>query len=210
MRQIQALKVGLMMANCYVIYDEETLEALVVDPGGNPETIEEFVNNRNLKVGKILLTHGHGDHIGGVKGLAQSLKVPVWVHKDDKDLMENAEKNLSIMLHLGEITYDADVYFDESTELEFAGEKIKIIHTPGHTEGSSAFLIGKDLFVGDTLFFRSVGRTDLYAGNLEKLENSLRTKIYTLDEDVVVYPGHGPKTNIKDEREQNRYVKLEG
>ncbi|MCT4661297.1 MAG: MBL fold metallo-hydrolase [Tissierellales bacterium] len=210
MIQIQALKVGLMMANCYIIYDDETLESLVVDPGGNPETIEEFVNNRNLKVQKILLTHGHGDHIGGVKGLAEALDVPVWVHEDDRELMESAEKNLSIMLHLGEITYDANVYFNEKTNLEFAGRRVKIIHTPGHTEGSSSFLIEKDLFVGDTLFFRSVGRTDLYAGNLEKLENSIKNKIYSLEEDVVIYPGHGPKTNVKDEKEQNRYVKFEG
>jgi len=207
MIKIEALKVGLLSANCYIVYDQETLEGMVIDPGGNPEIILEYVKNFELNITRILLTHGHGDHIAGVEGVAKALKVPVWVHKNDKELMEDGTKNLSVMLHIGDITYDADVYFDESSSMEFLGQQVKIIHTPGHTPGSVSFLIGSDLFVGDTLFFHSIGRSDLYAGNFDDLEKSIQEKIYTLDESIKIYPGHGPQTNVGEEMKNNSYIK---
>lgn len=208
MIKIEILKVGLLSVNCYVVYDDKTLEGFVIDPGGNPEIIMELINDLNLNITHILLTHGHGDHIGGLKGLAEELKVPVWVHKDDKELMEDGNKNLSVMLHIGNVTYDPDLYFDEDTELSIAGENVKIIHTPGHTPGSSSFLIGKNLFVGDTLFFHSVGRTDLYAGNFDDLKKSIQEKIYLLEDEVIICPGHGPVTKVGEEKLNNSYVNL--
>lgn len=196
---IKDVMAGVYDANCYIVMDEETKEAIVLDPGGDGPKLEKIIEDMGAKVKYILLTHGHFDHVGGVEYLADRYKVPFYINKIDEELME---KDNSVY---GSIR-KADGYLIEGDILNFGNETIKVLHTPGHTKGGVCFLIDDKCFTGDTLFQGSIGRTDFLGGDFKEIINSIKTKLLTLGDNVQVYPGHGPSSTIAFEKERNPFL----
>lgn len=199
---------GPLQANCYLLYDKEGGEAVIIDPGYNGKEFIEILNKKNLKLKYIILTHGHGDHIGGVAELLSTFKTELLIHKDDEEMLTDKIKSGTVIIGYPDVNVSATVFIKDGDELSLGDEKLIIIHTPGHTKGGVSILTGNKLFVGDTLFFGSVGRTDFPGGSFEELKNSIQNKLFTLSEDVIVYPGHGGATTIKREKNSNPYVGL--
>jgi hydroxyacylglutathione hydrolase len=195
-----------MAVNCYIPYCEETLECAVIDPGSNSERIEKLINKHNLKVRYILLTHGHFDHIGGVQYIKELTGSAVAIHKDDADMLTDPIKNLSSYMGKEVVQIPADILLEDGMVLSIGREKLKALHTPGHSRGSMSFLGDGVIFTGDLLFKSSVGRTDFPDSNYMVLMNSIRKKLMVLSDDLVVYPGHGRLTTIGEERTANPFL----
>ena len=197
--------VGVLSANCHILIKGD--EAVVIDPGANPELIYPVIVRKKLVY--IINTHGHYDHIGANNDLKSHFDTKLAVHKDDYEMLVNPDLNLSVMVDSQFISVLPDILLSDGDTLDFGGIKLKIIHTPGHTEGSICILTDNMLFSGDTLFYHSIGRTDLPGGNFEKLKNSIVNRLYTLDDDIIVYTGHGENTTIGEEKRFNEFVRLE-
>lgn len=197
---------GIYGANSYIIFNDKN--AIVIDCGGDADTIVKILNERNLKLEAILLTHGHFDHIGGVGELRKLTGAKVYGAELERDLFEDANHNLSNGTLLGEIILKCDNFFKGGDILEFDAIKLEVVASPGHTEGGVVFYSkeANALFTGDTLFSRSVGRTDLYSGNQEKLESSLIMIAKDFDDGTTIYPGHGPESSIGYEKANNQYI----
>lgn len=201
---IQRIPAGIYQTNCYLVMDEASKEAVLIDPAGDAPFLLEKIREAEAKVEAILLTHGHGDHIGAVKELKEELDVPVLAHKDEKELLAKPALNLSKSMFHGPYTVTPDQLFEEE-KLPYLGG-IDVIHTPGHTEGCVCFAVGDALITGDTLFQRSIGRTDLPTSDPDKMEKSLE-KIKQLEGDRTVYPGHGVQTQLSDELRFNPFLR---
>jgi len=195
--------VGLLAANCYILRTEN--EAMVIDPGGDTEIIVSEIGPRNLA--RILFTHGHYDHIAAGNELKERFSAPIAVHEADAGMITNPILNLSEMVGEPYVSAGPDIILHGGDIFRFAETQFKIIHTPGHTMGSVCILTGDELFAGDTLFFRSVGRTDLPTGSIDELRSSIITKLYTLPDTVRVYTGHGDDTLIGEEKKHNEFVR---
>lgn len=193
-----------MSTNTYIVSIEK--EAIVIDPVGNMNTILDYIEKNELKVKYILLTHGHGDHIGLVPELKQATGAPIYVHSEDEEMINDSLINLSVHFEKT-VSFKSDYHYDHKDDLKLGEETIKIIHTPGHTKGSVCIQIGDALFTGDTLFKGSIGRTDLYGGDYNTILQSLH-KIKTLDLNLKVYPGHGPSSQLSTECTTNPYFQL--
>lgn len=195
--------------NCYIAYDEDSKEALVIDPGNEGEKIISLLKGESLKVQAILLTHGHWDHIGAVEELRQALSVSVHIHGDDAAMLTDSRQNLFAYMAGGSMEgKPADTVFREGAVFSCGAFSFKVIHTPGHTPGGCCFYCEKDgvLFSGDSLFAEEIGRCDFPGGSLSSLVGSLKEKILTLPEETKVYPGHGPATTVGWERVHNPYL----
>ena len=202
--------------NGFVLGCEQTHDAVIIDPGDEVQTLLDIVRARRLNIKHILLTHGHVDHVSGVALAKRELGVPVYMHRADLPLYENA-------VAFGEffgLTIDrpppVDVFYDDGNEsLAFGKFQIQVHHTPGHCPGGVCLQIGpagaagRQLFVGDTLFAGSIGRTDLPGGDYATLMRSIRNVLFAFGDDAEVYPGHGPKTTIGHERATNPFLKDE-
>lgn len=200
---IKIFPTGIFGENTYLLIDKDTKDAIIIDGGSNFDIINDEIEKENANLKFILNTHGHFDHIVEEKDMQEKTGVPVYIHEDDKLLLDSLKlQTASFGIPSVEAPNNV-ITFNEDTELSFGNKKIKIIHTPGHTQGSCCFLIDKDLFSGDTLFYGSVGRTDLAGGNFKQLEDSIKNKLFTLDESVIVYPGHDTKTSIGYEKKYN-------
>lgn len=188
--------------NTYIVTDEETGEALVVDPSLPEEKLIEKLECKSVKY--ILLTHGHYDHIGGVNFVKEKTGAKVVIHKEDEEMLCDPNKNYSQNV---EHIY-ADILVEDGTELVFGNTKITVLHTPGHTKGGVCYIFNDDrvMFSGDTLFRLTAGRTDLYGGDARTELMSL-AKISELDGDYKVYPGHDASTTLDFERQYNRYMR---
>lgn len=180
---IKAIPAGIYGANCYVICDEETMEAVVLDPGGDSDYLISQIDKIGAKVKYILLTHGHVDHVGGVVDLKRKYNVPFYIHKADEEMIMMGTEVF------GDLPV-ADGYIKEGDIITFGNLKVKCIHTPGHTPGGVCFLIEDKVFTGDTLFQGSIGRTDFAGGSYEQIISSIVNKILPLGDNVEVYPGH--------------------
>lgn len=197
---IKTIPVGMYQANSYIIMDEETKDCIVVDPGEEALKIENAIENLEAKPKMILLTHGHFDHVGAVKALSEKYDIPFYISKNDADMIE---KKVDVFGTIPK-TYR---YIKDGEVLDFSKNyKVKCIETPGHTPGGLCFLIENCLFTGDTLFRESIGRSDFVGGNLSSLLKSIKEKLLPLGDDIVVYPGHGPSTTIKHEKERNPFL----
>jgi len=208
-----------MDQNVYIYFDEESKEGVIVDPGNDAERIAQVIKENEINVKAILLTHGHGDHTGAVAQLKEELGCVVGAHRWEIPVLEDERISFSAMY--GAKKFDVDVIFEDGDEFKFGGTTLKVIHTPGHTQGGVCFYdeANKILFSGDTLFYVSIGRTDFpnppekdgigYPAkeNLMRLLNSIKEKLYTLPEETAVYPGHGSATNIRFEKKFNGFVK---
>lgn len=204
--KIKVLVVGMVQTNCYVVSNVKTKKAVVMDPGDQASRICSYLRGEGLELEAILLTHGHFDHIMGVKGILESYHVPVYAYEAEQVLLEDARMNCSVQIG-NEVEVTGAEYKKADEVLEAAGFPVKLLATPGHTKGSCCFYFEKNecLFSGDTLFLESVGRTDLPTGNGKQLINSVN-ELVKLPDDTVVFPGHGPATTVKYERNNNPYV----
>lgn len=188
--------------NCYIVMDEETKECIVIDPGGEPEKIIEMINILSAKIKYIYLTHCHGDHISGVKKLHDTLGGKILIHRIEAENLYNPEVNLSEIMGIGTIVLEADSRIDDGDLLHVGNIEFQVIHTPGHTSGSTCLYCKNEnmLFSGDTLFRGTWGRTDLPTSSFDDIINSINNKLMTLDDDTIVYPGHGKSTRIGEEK----------
>jgi hydroxyacylglutathione hydrolase len=196
---IKAIPAGIYDANCYIVMDEKTKDAVVLDPGGDGEMLERAIKDMKANVKSILLTHGHMDHVGGVEYLSDKLNVPFYISKIDEEYMEKDN------YVFGSIR-NANGYLEDGNALSFGSLNIKVIATPGHTKGGLCFLIEDKLFTGDTLFQGSIGRTDFIGGSFPEIIDSIKTKLLPLGDEIEVYPGHGPKSSIGYEKGYNMYL----
>ncbi len=204
---VDSTVVGSVGTNCYIVHRADSNRCVVIDPGEGGAKISRFIKGNQLVLEDILLTHGHFDHILGVSDLVSGAGGRVCIYEGEKTLLQDAGLNVSGMAGRP-VSLRADVLLKDGQIYETAGMKFQVIHTPGHTKGSCCYYLEQEkaLFCGDTLFFESVGRTDLPTGNGRELIASLREKVLVLPDDVKVYTGHGPVTQIGYEKENNPYV----
>lgn len=206
MMKVMKFVLGPMASNCYVAWNENTKDAVIIDPGFDDHRILDTVDKYNLSVGKILLTHGHFDHIGGLKKVREKTGAPVGIYCSDADTLTSAGKNLSIMVGTPMTFEPAEILLSDGDVIEVGeGLELKVIHTPGHTEGSCCFIAEDVIFSGDTLFEGSIGRTDFPGGSYSDMMASL-DKLMTYDNDMQVLPGHGENTDIAYERARNPFI----
>ena len=191
--------VGSLETNCYLVYDEGTLECAVIDPGAEPEKIIPAIAEFALRPVVILNTHGHVDHVGANSDIKERFHIPLWIHSLDAPLLD-AMKGSELSLFLGaKDSPPPDKFLKDRESITVGNVSFKVVHTPGHTPGSVSFYGHGTLFSGDTLFCGGVGRTDLAGGSRKDLVKSIRSRIQTLPAETVVLPGHGPKTTVGQE-----------
>lgn len=202
---LQVAVVGTMQTNCYLLTNTETKETLIVDPGDSGDRIAAYCLQEKLRPVAILLTHGHFDHISGVKAIQDAFRLPVYAAEAEEALLSEPGWNLSAKYQGYSVSLVPEVLLADGEKFELAGFAIKAIHTPGHTAGGMSYYLADEniLFSGDTLFRHTYGRTDLPTSSFEELKHSLREKLFALPEDTQVYPGHGNATTIKEERRKN-------
>lgn len=208
---IERLLVGELGTNAYFLENEDTKELLVVDPGGNGRELAERIKDKGLNPLGILLTHGHYDHTDGIEELNKHLTSPVDVYALDKEeeLLKNSAFNLSGSFSFNGKSYNANKFFRDGEEVELGSFKFKVIATPGHTKGSCCFYFPEEgiLISGDTLFERSVGRTDFPGGSMSELVTSIKEKLFVLPDETQVLPGHMGTTTIGDEKTGNMFIR---
>lgn len=204
--KIYRIPAGLYAANCYIVVDEATNKAMIIDPGGDAEGLIDFIDKEKLELQYIVLTHGHADHIGGVMKLKENYGVEIIAHEYELELLNDSEKNLSSQMFGENINIDPSILVKDGDNFKLGSLEVKVIHTPGHTEGGMCLKIENNLFVGDTLFKGSVGRADLHGGNASVLLDSIVVKLLTLSDDIVVWSGHGDPTTIGEEKLFNPYL----
>jgi glyoxylase-like metal-dependent hydrolase (beta-lactamase superfamily II) len=205
--QVEPIVVGPLFSNCYILWDEETNQGVIIDPGDEAETILKTVKNLGIKIKYILATHGHFDHVGAVARIRKELNVEFLAHKDDLFFLEdgeNAAQRWGIQI---DQPPKPDHYIEDGDKIKFGKFELTVIHTPGHSPGGVSFLNNRMLFCGDTLFQGSIGRTDFRKGSFEDLAKSIKTRLYTLPDDTIVYTGHGPVTSIGDEKKYNAFIR---
>lgn len=212
----ESLAVGPFQCNCHILADEETKEALIVDPGDEPDRIVKAVKDLGVRVTGLVHTHCHLDHITATRRLREETGAPILIHEADRWLYENLKMQFDLTLRLfgvragGDDPLPVDRYLAHGEQVSFGNHRLKVIHTPGHTPGSCCFSLQdrkeRRLFSGDTLFAGSIGRTDLWGGDMEQELSSIRERLFALPEDTVVYPGHGPETRIGTEKRENPFL----
>jgi len=205
--RVEPLVVGPILSNCYIVWDQETKEGVVIDPGDDAESILAAIGELGIEVKYILATHGHFDHVAGTAPLKRALGAPFLVHEDDLFFIEDGKNAAGRWGFEIEQPPTPDRSIAHGDVIEVGSHKLKVIHTPGHSPGGVSFLHDNMVFGGDTLFRGSIGRTDFRKGSREELSRSIRTRLYTLPDDTVVYTGHGPTTTIGDEKRYNAFVR---
>ena len=205
--QVEPLIVGPLMSNCYIVWDEKKKQGVIIDPGDDPQDILDRVKDLGITIKYILATHGHFDHVGGVASLRQNLNAEFLAHEKDFFFIEDG-KNAANRWNVDiEQPPRPDRFIKEGDKIKFGEFELEVLHTPGHSPGGVSFLYDRMLFGGDTLFQGSIGRTDFRQGSFEDLSNSIKTRLYTLPDDTIVYTGHGPVTTIGDEKKYNAFVR---
>src|SRR3984957_6907221 len=224
----EILPVGLLKCNCHIVGDPQTLDAAVIDPGDDVDSILELIARHKLKVRAILNTHAHIDHVGGLKKMREATSAPVLMHQADLSLYKALEMQAQwIQWATPELT-EVDEFLTEGKSIKWGDYELRVMHTPGHTEGSVCLYLPRDaksaivgatprratsthlpglLFAGDTLFEGSIGRTDLWGGSMREIMRSLKNKVLALPDETIVFPGHGPSTTIGIERETNQFLR---
>ena len=190
--------------NNYLIIDETSKEAALVDCSFYDEQIENVLNEYEAKLKYVLLTHGHFDHIGGLNDL--SSEVEVLMHENDMEWVSEVNTYLPMIGMPSLEVPEIDRFINDNEIIKLGDLEIKVIHTPGHTQGGVCFYIDGNLFSGDTIFRESVGRCDLPGGNFDQIIESIENKIFTLPDETIIYPGHGKTTNVGWEKEHNSYL----
>jgi hydroxyacylglutathione hydrolase len=204
---INSFHAGPLAVNCYVVTDDETKKTFIVDPGGYNKVMVNYIKEQSLEVEYIILTHGHGDHIGGVPDLAKEFpgaKIVAGIH--ERPMIENANMNASTMMFGYPVSFSADLYVTDEETLKVGNMELKFFHTPGHTKGGMCILVEDVVFSGDTLFRQSIGRTDFPGSSYPEIKRSIHEKLFTLPDETKVFPGHMDPTTIGFEKENNPFV----
>jgi glyoxylase-like metal-dependent hydrolase (beta-lactamase superfamily II) len=197
-----------MAVNCYIVGCEETNEVAVIDPGGNARGILRVLESNGLKAVYIINTHGHIDHIGANRAIKDATGAKVLIHKNDAKMLTNAVSNFYFMMGRQVTSPPAEQFIDEGDIIKIGNTvELKVIHTPGHSPGGICLMTDNIIFSGDTLFYGSIGRTDFPGGSYRDLISNIKNKLLCYDDDVVVYPGHGPATTIGFERKRNPFLR---
>ncbi len=203
--RVYVMEVGPLAVNAYIVEELSTKKAVVVDPGDDGEALLAEIRSRGLGVEKILLTHGHFDHVGAVRLLREKTGAPVHVHAADAGRMATARRQ-ALMFGLSvDPPPPPDVTVGEGDRIGLGASEFSVVHTPGHTPGCVSYLCGGMAFVGDLIFAGSIGRTDLPGGSHEQLLASVREKIFVLPDDTILFPGHGPSTTVGEEKRSNPF-----
>lgn len=203
---IEKIAVGPLQANCFLITEPQSKEALLIDPGDEPDRILAHVERLGAKLKAIVLTHSHGDHIGAVEAIKNRTGVPVMIHQAEADWITDPGKNLSALLGIPVAAPPADRLLNEGDTISIGSENLKVLHTPGHSPGGLSLYRNGILLSGDLIFRESVGRTDLPGGDPNLLIEVLKTKILTLPDETLIYPGHGEATTVGSERKRNPFL----
>jgi hydroxyacylglutathione hydrolase len=211
----EILPVGMLQCNCHLVGDPVTREAIVIDPGDDVDAILEVIARHGLKVRNILITHSHIDHIIGLKKMREATGAPVLMHQADLDLYQQMEMQAEWIHWKTPELSEVDDFLTEGKSIKWGNYELRVMHTPGHTKGSVCLYLPREentvrdpgvLFAGDTLFEGSIGRTDLWGGSIKEILRSLKTKLLTLPDETIVFPGHGSPTTIGVERETNPFL----
>ncbi len=206
MLNIEALVVSPLQQNCYLLSCDETQECIVVDAGDVGEKIWEYVQSKGLKIKYLVNTHAHVDHVSGVAALKQISGAPFLMHKNEEMVLGLLKASQSMYGFGDGQVPNIDEFLEEGKEYTFGKETFKVILTPGHTPGGVCLDFGASLFVGDTLFYGSIGRTDLPGGDHEVLLRSIKTQLLGLPAETKVYSGHGEPTTIGFEKQNNPFL----
>jgi len=203
LKRIECAPIG---ENTYVIKDENSGLCAVIDPGCFNKAIEDFIG-KEINLAYIILTHAHWDHIASLNEYKDKYPASkLVVNFDEHEMITDSSINGTAHYADKEVAIEADIYVADGEELKLGNTNLNFITTPGHTKGGMCILADGNLFSGDTLFMRSVGRTDLYGGNWGQLKDSIQNKLFSLDGGIIVYPGHGPSTTIESEKRENPFV----
>src|SRR5450830_826687 len=198
----------MMDSNCYIIGCEETKEGIVVDPGAEGQRILKKVEELGLKVNKIILTHGHVDHIGALAEVQEATGAKVLIHADDAAQLTDASKNLSAFVGQKMSVKAADQLLADNDKIECGKLTLEVIHTLGHTRGGISLRCEPDILItGDTLFAGSVGRCDFPGGSHSQLISSIKNRLLIFPPETKVFPGHGPSSTIDEEKRENPFLR---
>ena len=203
---IKTLVVGPIMANSFILGCDKTHEAAVIDPGDEADRILLALAESGLSVKLIINTHGHLDHVGANKRLKEATGAPILIHPLDAPMLNQVASSAAAWGIAADNSPPPDRELEDGDEVLIGNITLNVIHTPGHTPGGISLSTDREVFVGDTLFAGSIGRTDFQGGSFETIKKSIQQKLFTLNDDVTVYPGHGPATTIGEERRTNPFV----
>lgn len=205
--KIEKYALGSLGTNCYLVENEETKELVIIDPAICPDYMISYVKRIGYAPKAILLTHGHFDHVMGIEGWTKEFDIPVYIYKDEAAILRDPALNLSSMFGTS-YAYEKVTCLGDGEKLVLAGYTFEVIHTPGHTSGGCCYYVKDEevLFSGDTLFCRSVGRSDFPTGSASVLVKSIQEKLFSLPDQVMVYPGHNDLTCIADEKQYNPFI----
>jgi glyoxylase-like metal-dependent hydrolase (beta-lactamase superfamily II) len=203
--KIHTIVVGRLQTNCYILQSNST--ATIIDPGDEPERIVRFLHDIRVKPSQIIATHTHFDHVLGVDALRSNLNIRFLIHHDDLPMLESMQDRVRQFMGF-EVPPPprVDGYLNDGDSLKVGDETIRVLHTPGHSPGSISLSGDGYVLTGDALFNQSIGRTDLPGGDFTTLIHSIRDRLFKLDDNTTVYPGHGPETTIGDEKLANPFV----
>lgn len=197
---------GPIETNTYLVWSGQ--EAGIIDPGGPVVDIIRFIEDNRLTLKWIVNTHGHVDHIAGNSLILEKYQVPIAIHEQDRVMLTSAEHNLSTFMGTPLVSPDATIVLTDGAQISLGDETLQILATPGHTKGSISLYGNGLLFAGDTLFYQSIGRTDLPGGDYQEIITSIERKLLPLPQETVVLPGHGCDTTLAHERDFNPFIKL--
>jgi len=204
----EILPVGPLQCNCSIIGDEQTREAMVIDPGDDVDQVLDLIRKHNLRVKQIVITHAHIDHVGGAMKLRKATGAPVLLNQNDYALLKMLDVQAAWLGMAAPEKVEIDQGIGQADTVKAGSLVGQVLHTPGHTQGSICLYFPAEtmLIAGDTLFAGSIGRTDLPGGSFEKIIHSLHDRVLALPDETLVVPGHGPLTRIGEERESNPFL----
>ena len=203
----KGLIVGLLEVNCYILADEDSKEAVVIDPGGDEDAILDVLKTNELQLKLIIDTHGHFDHVDANQPLKEATGAQIAIHELDAAALSQPSQEALFFTGNRIRMSEADILLKEGDTLSFGKYRLKVLHTPGHTPGGISLILEDHpyVYVGDLLFAGSIGRTDFPGGSYEALIDAVKTKIFPLGDNYIVYPGHGPVTTVAQERKYNPF-----